>query len=155
MASVGFSGSRLGMTPAQLDGVREVLDDWIGLHGFTAHHGLCVGADAQFHEMCREPRGGAVTIVGHPGPDWPDGELCAWLQCDQVMDPSPHMHRNQTIVRFAHYMIAAPPCDEPQRKGGTWATIRMALRALRSQRLVALYVVGRDGRLLDHKGWKA
>lgn len=143
------------MTPAQLNRVLDVLDEDIGLHGFTAHHGLCVGADSQFHGLCREPRGGPVTIVGHPGPDWPDGELCAWLACDHMESPLKNMQRNRAIVDSSNFMIAAPQFNDPQLRGGTWATIRMALRALRSQRLVALYVVGRDGKLLDHKGWKA
>lgn len=37
--------------------------------------------------------------------------------------------------------------------GAQAVTIRMALRALRAGKLQALYVVGRDGALLEWEGW--
>lgn len=61
--------------------------------------------------------------------------------------------RNAAIVAAAQILIAAPLQDEPQRRGGTWATIGVARRALRDGKLRALYVVGRDGQMLDHSRW--
>lgn len=148
MIHLGFSGTRHGLSDLQLDAIRDLLDDILFLDGFTAHHGLCVGGDEEFHGLCREPRGGPVTIVGHPGPD---GPLRSRVQCDQVMPPKPYMARNADIVVASHIMIAAPYEDRPRVRGGTHQTIRMALqrKALRE-----LYVVGRDGQLLDHGAWR-
>ncbi len=150
---IGFTGTRYGMSELQIEEVCGLLDDTLTLHGFTAHHGLCVGADAQYHDICRSPRGGPVTIVGHPGPDWPDGKLCAHVLCDETRPPQSHMKRNAAIVGASQIMIATPLQNEPQPRGGTWSTIRMALRALRTGKLRELHVVGRDGTLLDHTRW--
>lgn len=151
MIHIGFTGTREGMSQPQLDALRDLLDETLGLNGFTAHHGDCVGADEQFHALCREPRGGQVTIHGHPGPE--GGRFRAYCNCDTLSQPDHYMKRNAAIVAASQIVIAAPLQDEPQPKGGTWATIRMALRALRRGTLRELYVVGRDGVELDHARW--
>lgn len=150
---VGFTGTRRGMSPAQHARVTLEIDRLGDIDiGFATHHGLCVGADEEFHYIVRVlPR---VRIVGHPGPDWPTGELCARItDCDEVLAPAPYMRRNAAIVAASQVMIAAPYEDVPQPRGGTWATIGMARRALRDGKLRELYVVGRSGELLDHTRW--
>lgn len=153
MASIGFTGTRCGMSVRQQHALRELLDDTLGLFGFHAHHGCCIGADAEFHEECRIPRGGPVTIVGHPGPEWPDGKTCADVECDEMRPRRPYFVRDQDIVDAVQIMIAAPLQNESQRRGGTWATIRMAMKAHRAGKLRELYVIGRDGSLLDWRKW--
>ena len=139
---IGFSGTRYGMTEAQSDAVVDLLDETLRLHGFIAHHGDCVGADAQFHRICRAPRGGPVAIEVHPGlPKWR-----AWCQGDMAHRPALYRERNRAIVDACSVIIAAPYENEPQPRGGTWATIRMALKA---KHRPTLYVVGREGQLLD------
>ena len=149
---LGFSGTRHFASDPQLSTVRELviaLRFWAPL---VAHHGLCVGADEQFHGVCREPDI-LAEVIGHPGPDWPDGEFCAYTICGRTLDPLPHMKRNAAIVAASHIMIAAPFENTPQPRGGTWATIGMARKALRAGKLRALYVVGREGQLLEHEEW--
>lgn len=151
---VGFTGTRHGLSQAQGHRVASIVDEACrALRGrdVIAHHGLCVGADEDFHAIMRE-RG--WHVIGHPGPDWPDGPLCAYTICGNTVEPLPHMKRNAAIVAASHIMIAAPLESTPQPRGGTWATICMALRALRAGKLQALYVVGRNGELLDHGGWR-
>src|SRR5258708_990516 len=44
--TVGFTGSRAGMTPAQLEQVRALVRG-----ADEGHHGDCVGADEKFHAV--------------------------------------------------------------------------------------------------------
>ena len=48
---IGFTGSRKGMTGEQAAVVMRLL-----LSATEGHHGDCVGADEQFHEMCMAQR---------------------------------------------------------------------------------------------------
>jgi len=60
--TVGFTGSRAGLTDAQKNTVAQLLK-WIKPD--EVHHGECVGADANFHEIVR----GVLPqchIIGHP-----------------------------------------------------------------------------------------
>lgn len=154
---IEFTGTRRGMTQSQLDVVVRLVRDSGASY---AHHGCCVGADQQFHIVARAA---GIWIVGHPGPGWPNGPLCARVICDEVCESAPYGIRNRAIVDAASYseenlrshgvVIAAPYEDTPQPRGGTWSTILMALRALRAGKIKALHVVGRDGQLLDHTRW--
>ncbi len=146
---IGFSGTRDGLSQQQGRKVAELVDS-LGAD-LICHHGCCVGGDEDFHAICRE-RG--LRVIGHPGPDWPDGPLCAYTICGETVAPQGYMVRNQAIVDASAVMIAAPLEARPQVRGGTWSTIRMALRALRAGKLRELHVVDRGGRLLDHARWK-
>jgi hypothetical protein len=158
--NIGFTGTRHGMSLSQFSTVQSMLRRHRLDGSITGHHGCCVGGDAEFHRLLR---GIDAFIAGHPGPGYPNGPLCARVICDFVEDPLPYMQRNRSIVsatsrdeehdRAPGIMIAAPYEDAPQIRGGTWATIRMALRALRTGKLQALNVVGRNGDLLNHARW--
>lgn len=139
---IGFTGTRYGMSTEQRATVDELVSELFG--DVTAHHGMCVGADEEFHEICRV-RG--CRVIGHPGPDWPDGQWCAYTICGEVLDPLPHMKRNAAIVAASQIMIAAPLEDTERNRGGTWATYRMARKALDRGTLRTLYVAWRNGRL--------
>jgi hypothetical protein len=156
MLHIGFTGTRVGLTPAQLRGVKDAILDRIG-GGFVAHHGDCVGADCEFHRLCRGSWPGPVRIIAHPGP--PSG-WSAGCEADEWRAPKLYMVRNRNIVDMqdadgpdSRLMIAAPLELEPQPRGGTWGTIKIARRALAAGRLRELVVVGRDGELLDHTRW--
>ena len=159
---IGFTGTRHGMSDSQRHTVMRMLEEQLDdvmiatRTGPVAHHGCCVGADAEFHEIAQRflhPIGG--TIAMHPGPDGEYRAKCALeSQGDVIYDPMPHARRNTAIIAASHIMIAAPFEPEPQKRGGTWMTIRMAMRAVRAGKLRALYVVGRDGKLLEWEGWR-
>ncbi len=148
---LGFTGTRAGMSHSQWIKIRELVQELPPPVIFYAHHGDCVGADAQFHDLCRDT-GGRAFIEVHP----PNvRRLRAFCIGDRIHDPAPFLRRNSAIVHASQVMIAAPMEDEIQPTGGTWATVRMALRALRIGKLQALHVVGRDGQILDHARWQA
>jgi hypothetical protein len=147
---LGFTGTRHGMTPTQFHAVRRVLAEVTADRVFVAHHGDCVGADAEFHDICGTFCGRAIVEI-HPGPL---SDLSAGCRGTTRHKPMSHMKRDAAIVAASSVMIAAPFEDEPQDRGGTWATIGMARRALRRGELSELHVVGRDGRLLDHGAWQ-
>lgn len=158
MIHFGFTGTRYGMTQEQSCRVAELADSISGRRFVIAHHGCCVGADEDFHAICRERR---WHVVGHPATGWPNAPYCARVICHEVAAPRPFLERNSDIVAAVcdedayGVMFAAPYESTMQRRGGTWATIRLALRARRAGKLRDLYVVGRDGGLLDHSRWSA
>ena len=148
--SIGFTGTRYGMAPGQRQALLDLIDQLLVFPPYTTfpcevHHGMCVGADEDFHRIMREIPG--AHIVGHPGPTWPDGKWSADVLCDETVERRPYMRRNADIVAAAHVMIATPFGDEPQASGWTWSTIRMALRSVK---LNKLYVIGRDGKMLTN-----
>jgi hypothetical protein len=115
---VGFTGTRMGMTEAQMKQLR------IELHIAGAkvlHHGDCRGADEQAHGIAREL---GLFIIGHP-------PIAAGLRancaCDETRDVQDYLVRNRTIVLETELLIAAPHAPET-RRSGTWATIRHAKR---------------------------
>jgi hypothetical protein len=115
------------MTSAQKLSVAEILraiDDaprWDDI--CFAHHGDCVGADADLHDLCVAR--GWVTI-GHLPVDATHRAFCAFTE---TRSPSTHMARNRAIVAESDVMIACPAEPEEQPRGGTWATVRMTRKA--------------------------
>ncbi len=147
---VGFSGTRHGMTSDQWVAVHRVLREVTESRKFFAHHGDCIGADAQFSEICNSMLG-LATMVVHPGPP---SRFSAGCRASIRLNPKPNLERNQDIVDASHVMIVAPLERWPQPRGGTWWTFRAALRALRAGKLTGLHVIGRDGQPFDHGNWK-
>lgn len=127
---IGFTGTRDGMTDAQLRALEYVVGDLVRSEPvFWAHHGDCVGADAEFHELLMDLTGDhTIRIVVHPGPA---DDIARQSGCvgDERREPLPHLTRNQNIVDESTVMIAAPLEETEQIRSGTWATIRMARRA--------------------------
>jgi hypothetical protein len=155
---IGFTGTRYGCSGPQAEMLanvlaRVIMDRTDAPGPCVAHHGCCIGADAEFHRLVRSHP--SATIVGHPGPGWPNSALCAQVECDRTHKPTAHMWRNRAIVNASQVMLATPLQDEPQQYGGTWATIRMALRALKQGKMEQVYVIGRTGMILDSRGWDA
>jgi hypothetical protein len=105
------------------------------------HHGGCVGADAEAHEIgvaCGVPQ-----IVVHPGND---PALTAELNPSStstfvtVLPAAPPLKRNREIVRAVDRLIAAPLTDTEVARSGTWATVRFARR----HRFVHLTILPRE-----------
>jgi len=135
------------MSRAQYECVSRILG---GLDVASAHMGCCVGADEEFATMCSVT---GVFLIGHP-PEWPIFlSKFARKICDELYEPEPYMARNRKIVSVSQVMIAAPYESKPQQRGGTWATIRMALQARKRRELEFLYVMDRDGNLMDYERW--
>ncbi len=117
--SVGFTGTQHGLTPGQW----EELGEWLlRLRPSEAHHGDCIGADAQFHQRVREllPQ---ARVVLHP-PRNPGKR--AFCQGDEEKAPRAYLRRNRAIVRASDFLLAAPSQREEKLRSGTWATVRFA-----------------------------
>jgi hypothetical protein len=132
---IGFSGTRKGMTVKQYlrvsDWFRYDLGDAVVTE---AHHGCCIGADAEFQLAIIRGRIGGTSerqwaeIHAHPctlaGMVDRDAEALA----DVVHDPLPPLDRNRVIVDSCDLLIATPAEAEEQQRSGTWSTIRFAER---------------------------
>jgi hypothetical protein len=136
---VGFTGTRHGMTDAQRTAVTAILGE---IGELVAHHGDCVGADGEFHDLCRARSGASIVI--HPGPAT-DADHAGKVG-DERREPMNHMKRNKTIVTESAVVIATPFEDVEQEFGGTWKTIGMARKAKR-----ALAIVLRDGTVIRER----
>lgn len=149
MIHVGFTGTRQGLTSAQRRTIIAFLQDIGDENILRIHHGDCIGADAELHQIALDLD---EPIEIHP----PDSDRYRALCTGAVFvhEPKPYMVRNLDIVAACSVMIGAPFENAPQPRGGTWATIQMARQALKRGALRALYVVGREGQLLDHGEWK-
>ena len=84
---IGFTGTRHGMTPGQRAAVAQLIAELASGVGFTAHHGDCVGAGAEFHDLCRAHAGSFIGI--HRGP-LGDVEHQAGCVGDEQREPLPH-----------------------------------------------------------------
>ena len=122
---IGFTGTAKGMTGSQRLALAH------GLQAFDpteAHHGDCVGADTEFHNLIRQlfPQ---AKIVGHPGFPESDSRR-ANNSCDEVR-PIPNggpLKRNRNIVDEVDFMFATPLQDNEVLRSGTWSTVRYAGR---------------------------
>jgi len=117
---VGFTGTRTGMTPRQVAEVqvflaanRQRIEE--------AHHGDCVGADAQFHLMCRDMQ---IPVVLHPSTL--TAQRAYSQECAASHPPLAPLERNRRIVDASTVLLAAPRNEHEELRSGTWATIRYA-----------------------------
>lgn len=152
--SVGFTGTRYGMTDEQraavkaLLSMRETVDTGCGCcsGGDYFYHGDCIGADSEFHDIVAE-LGLVERIRIHP-PDTPSKRAFKLDPSDWVVsEPKPYLERNRDIVDHGKYggyvLIATPkvrPKDGDRVTGGTWYTVNYAL-----EQRVPVIVVWPDG----------
>lgn len=117
MEHIGFTGTQRGMTANQLSVVRFHLDR---LDGQWAHHGDCIGADAEFHALARRK---FYLVHRHPPDNLSKRAFCDF---DKDAKEKPYLKRNHDIVDASGILIAAPGEFEEYLRSGTWATIRYA-----------------------------
>jgi hypothetical protein len=122
ITSIGFTGTRRGMTTAQRDHVQEKLLAWRPLE---VHHGDALGADAEFHEMVRTLLPD-TKIVTHP-PSNPKQR--AFCQSDEQRPEEDYLARNKSIVRASHLVLAMPGENTEQLRSGTWSAVRLCRKS--------------------------
>jgi hypothetical protein len=120
MIHIGFTGTRKGMTEAQLKTVRILVMSIASPDDAIVHHGDCIGADAEFDCIAKD---WGLRRVGHPCNLENMRTHCDVEETREVKSP---LVRNRDIVNRCEVMIAAPAEATPQQRGGTWATIRYA-----------------------------
>jgi hypothetical protein len=106
------------MTPEQVTALYAILP--IADPTSEFHHGDCLGADAQAHDMAV---GCGCRTVSHPPIK---DDLRAFKKADEIREPKSYLARNRDIVRETEFVIAAPKEFTEQPKGGTWYTVRFA-----------------------------
>jgi len=141
--SIGFTGTRLGMSVRQRQGIETLL--WL-LQPKEVHHGDCIGADEQFHRIAQQMK---LRIIIHP----PDNQR---LQANCLFDPGdkksfrmaskPYLERNVDIVNASDILLGAPGTSEEMQHSGTWMTIRHA-RGLKKN-VIVIYPEGN----IEHRG---
>lgn len=114
MSTLGFTGTRDGMTFAQMLTVAHMVERCDELH-----HGDCVGADFDAHRLAMHHQ---KRVVIHP----PDNDrLRARCWANEFRDEKPYLDRNRDIVDESDVLIATPK-ETCEGKGGTWYTVRYA-----------------------------
>ena len=140
---IGFSGTRYGMTLLQRRAVYRVFR-WYrdNRSAITVHHGSCVGADAEAHDIARML---GLAVALHPG--YSDAERmasfaaeCAMLPGERVWREQHYLKRNQVIAACVGVLVAAPHGERSSR--GTNHAISCAVKLERP-----VVIVSTDGRL--------
>jgi len=116
---IGFTGTQIGMTNIQKDMLRAFLD--MGCDEF--HHGCCIGADSEAHQIAKEM---GFRIVLHPPINQSKQDLT--LVGDETRTPKDYLDRNHDIVDATDIMIACPKSNSEELRSGTWATVRYAVK---------------------------
>ena len=136
MKTLGFTGTRNGMTPAQKATVRTLL--YTERPDFCVH-GDCIGADEDFDTICslsNIPRGIRPCTFENMR------AYCDEKGAEVLSEPINPMQRNRDIIAQVDVLIGCPPNYIMLPRGGTWATIRYGLK-----KGIPVYVVKPDGEL--------
>lgn len=128
----GFTGTQRGMTQEQKEALVLVFER---RDVSEFHHGDCIGADAEAHNIAREF---GAKIVGHPPTIETKRAFCL---CDVTRSALPYLERNSKIVEETVVLIAAPKDDVEVIRSGTRSTVRRARRA--NKLVVVLFPDGR------------
>ncbi len=124
---VGFTGTRRGMSQYQFERIAAFIDEHDDITEF--HHGDCVGADAEAHDIFEAIDG--CTIVIHPPKAFRHRafkhERYFFISGKmRLHKPLPYLERNHALVDATDMLVATPFEDKEIRRSGTWATIRYA-----------------------------
>ena len=148
---IGFTGTRHGMAPHQLEAVRRVLESPL-LEVVEVHHGSCVGADKEFHDLCVEL---GLKIHSHPCTLKNYRADCTHGTAVIYPEKRPFV-RNYDIAKASDVVLAAPDRDlRGDGGGGTWNTIAQcktngwAVAQLLRSRAGGIFTQGRDEGVLS------
>lgn len=126
---IGFTGTQIGMSQSQKE---QFVLQLYELNPTEFHHGDCIGADAEAHDIVREffPD---VKIVGHIPKS--NGKR-AFRKCDEYRDPLPYLERDRKIVDETEFLFGAPKTDDEILRSGTWATIRYSKKIAKPRKIL-------------------
>lgn len=119
---VSFTGTQRGMTPLQKAMLVGAL---ARLCPSEFHHGDCIGADAEAHEIVRRESPNTVIFTHPPIVE----KKRAGCRGDYSFSPKDYLTRNRELVAICEELIAAPKMRAEELRSGTWATVRYARRA--------------------------
>jgi hypothetical protein len=121
---IGFTGTSEGLTLEQESAVDARL--WLFRESDKAkefHHGLCIGADKQAHNIAFEMD---YNIIGHPPSNTYKMASIPKEQFTEIRQPKDFMARNLDIVLETDVLLVCPKEFTEQLRSGTWATYRRA-----------------------------
>lgn len=129
LTSIGFTGTQIGMNDKQKKEFRELI---IALNPRFFHHGDCIGADKEAHDIVRESSPLTAIIIHPPEKNYKRANCKA----DAVRPSQDYMTRNQNIVNECETIIATPKSNKEELRSGTWATIRRAKKGWRTLHII-------------------
>jgi len=120
---IGFTGTRSGMSERQKDFLKRLIEQ---LQPITkVLHGGCIGADMEFHEICKDYT--REVYPGHSSSNPLDlSNRGDYKDADVIHSSQTHFKRNRDIVDSSDILIGAPYSDI--KTGGTWYTIKYATK---------------------------
>lgn len=134
---VGFTGTRLGMNTLQVEAFHNFL-----IYNMPPefHHGDCIGADADAHEIVHSLK---ITIIIHPPID---NKLRANCKTDfyNYRSKKDYLSRNKDIVDETDILIAVPEGRNELVRSGTWSTVRYARKQSK-----LIYIIFFDGEVKE------
>lgn len=122
---IGFTGTQRGMTLGQMASFVQIAGHiQSSVPKWRFHHGDCLGADAEAHDIAK---GAGAVVVIHPGTD-DQGKSPNRAHCvgHETLPAWPYLLRNKDIVNAVELLVAAPATVSEVVRSGTWATIRYA-----------------------------
>lgn len=138
---IGFTGTQRGMTDVQFGVVANILF-LLKEKSFELHHGDCIGADAEVHELARLAK---IQVVLHPPTNGTKRAFCK--DAREEWPAEDYLARDRAIVNAADVLLAAPGGFEEEVRSGTWYTVRKA----RQKGSIPIVVVYPDGRIEAEK----
>lgn len=120
---IGFTGSRNGMTDAQLRNVMHIV---VALNMTEARHGDCRGSDSQFARFANDVLPAHKVIV-HP----PIKDIDRAFEIrpgNVVREPKTYLYRNRDIVDESEIVIGCPPSNDWLNHGGTFFSLRYSIK---------------------------
>lgn len=132
---LGMTGSRNGIS----EKAQETLKTFIkNSNIIEVHHGDCIGADRQFHDIATEYK--IKTVIQPPK----ISSMRAFCRGDIILQVKDYLERNRNIVDNTEILIAFPRCNKEELRSGTWSTIRYAHK--KNKKVVIVYP---DGSIRD------
>lgn len=128
---LGFTGTQNGMRKLQRYEFRNFAFQY---KPSEFHHGDCIGADAEAHEIVRLflPE---CKIVIHPPLD---PKKRAWCEGDVILPEKDYLDRNKDIVTVSTKLVATPNERIEQVRSGTWSTVRFARKTKREEDIILI-----------------
>jgi hypothetical protein len=115
---LGFTGTRRGLTPSQRSSLKALIET---IRPTVFHHGDCVGADAEAHDIVKA-RYPDCEMVLHP----PQNPALRAFKKGTLKATKPYLDRNRCIVDSCELLVACPGEITEATRSGTWSTIRYA-----------------------------
>ena len=117
---VGFTGTQQGMSNSQKEQVRCFLQN---NNVIEFHHGDCLGADSEAHDIAVELK---IPVVIHPPTVW---RYRAFKQNNaKIHVCAPYLRRNHDIVDACSVLLVCSRTSYEILRSGTWATYRYAIK---------------------------